>query len=397
VPTLDRLLAIPLQQLELLLEESWHALRGRSRYPGVPPLEPSAGLIAEALLDRSFALGTAWIAGSPDRAAMRRMRRDLAAAHELYAARGWLRDPAAYHRAPDVPTATRISERVTFEGRHARRYRHVRFASQYDPHEGEPGRERWLAHPRNGTHHAYLVERDPRAPWLVCVHGFGMGGALVNVSGFGAAHLHERVGLNLAFPVLPLHGPRAASRWSGVEVLRPDYLQMIHLFANATHDVRRLVRWLRARGARQVGLYGISLGAYVAALVAGLEDDLDCVIAGIPAVDFPGLARDNEHWLTRGDQLHTPRDWELLGEVIRPVSPLSFSPRLSRNRLFIYAGIADRVVRPDQPSALWKHWNEPEIHWFAGGHVLGTRKPSVAPFLEQVLRRAEMAPRLRDG
>ena len=77
-------------------------------------------------------------------------------------------------------------------------------------------------------------------------------------------------------------------------MLRPDYVQMVHLFANATYDVRSLVRWLRARGAAQVGLYGISLGAYVAALVAALEDDLACVIAGIPAVDFPNLARDNE-------------------------------------------------------------------------------------------------------
>ena len=32
------------------------------------------------------------------------------------------------------------------------------------------------------------------------------------------------------------------------------------------------------------------------ALVAGFESELSCVIAGIPAVDFANLARDNEPW-----------------------------------------------------------------------------------------------------
>lgn len=357
----------------------------------MPPLAPSAGLIAETLLDHSFALGTAALAGSPTPAVMRRMRRDLAAAHEFYAARGWLADPAAYHREPAPLREARLSQHATFEGRRLRRYRHLRCASEFAPHEGEPGRERWLTHPSNGTLHAHLLERDASAPWLVCVHGFGMGAPLVNLAGFGASRLHDDLGLNLAFPVLPLHGPRGASRWSGSEVLRPDYLQMVHLFANAAHDVRRLLRWLRARGATQVGLYGISLGAYVAALVAGLEDDLACVIAGIPAVDFPSLARDNEHWVARDGRAHTERDWELLRSVTQPVSPLALAPRLPRERRFIYAGIADRVVRPDQPSALWRHWEQPEIHWFSGGHVLGMRKASVAPFVERSLVAAGLA------
>jgi hypothetical protein len=380
-----------LHQIEVLLSESWHALRGRSRYPDVPPLAPSAGLIAEALLDRSFTIGTAALAGSPDRGDMRRMRRDLTAAHDLYAERGWLEDPAAYHQEPEAPNDAQLSEHVTWEGTGRRRYRLLRCPSSYRPHDGEPGAERWLAHPRNGTLHAQIVERDPEAPWLVCVHGFGMGAPLVNLAGFGATHLHDGLGVNLAFPVLPLHGARGAARMSGSELLRPDYVQMVHLFANATHDVRRLLRWLRARGARRIGLYGISLGAYVASLVAALEDGLSCIIAGIPAVDFPSLARDNESWVMRSQRVHTERDWQLVRKVTQPVSPLALPPRVPRERRFIYAGIADRVVRPDQPSALWRHWERPEIHWFSGGHMLGMRKASVAPFVARSLAGAGMA------
>jgi hypothetical protein len=180
---------------------------------------------------------------------------------------------------------------------------------------------------------------------------------------------------------------------SGSEVLRPDYVQMVHLFANAAWDVRRLVRWLReSRRATQVGIYGISLGAYVSALVACLEDDLACVIAGIPAVDFPGLARDNEPWIMRRYDAEFDLDWQLVRAVSQPVSPLAMAPRLPRERRFIFAGIADRVVRPDQPRALWRHWERPEIHWFSGGHVLGIRNPSVGRFLEHALASAGLLP-----
>jgi hypothetical protein len=125
--------------------------------------------------------------------------------------------------------------------------------------------------------------------------------------------------------------------------------------------------------------------------VASLVDELACVIAGIPAVDFPGLARDNEPWLLRryDDEVHV--EWPLVRAVTHPVSPLALSPRVPRERRFLYAGLADRVVKPDQPRALWRHWDRPEIHWFSGGHVLGLRNGSIGPFLSRCLASAGLA------
>lgn len=262
---------------------------------------------------------------------------------------------------------------------------HLRVASGYAPHAGEPGRERWLAHPCNDTAHVYLLEHEEPRPWLVCVHGFAMGSPRVNMLGFPVELLYEELGLNLAFPVLPLHGPRGTALLSGGEVFAPDHLRMVHLFAQAAWDVRRLVRWLRARGAENIGLYGISLGGYVASLVASLEDGLDCVIAGIPPVDFPNLARDNEPRVMSRLSEELRVDWDLVRAVTHPVSPLAFRPRVPRTGRFIYAGVADRVVRPYQPRSLWRHWGKPEIHWFPGGHVLGVRNRTIAPFLARAL------------
>ena len=74
--------------------------------------------------------------------------------------------------------------------------------------------------------------------------------------------------------------------------------------------------------------------------------------------------------------------------VSHVVSPLALPPRVPKERRFIYAGIADRIVHPDQPRALWRHWDEPEIPWFSGGHVLGVLNASTREFLSRCLATA---------
>jgi hypothetical protein len=389
----DALLTFPAQQVGALLAEAWGAFRRSSAYPDVPPLAPSLGLLGEALVDRTFTLMTSVMVGVPVPRAVRRMVDDLIAAHAFYAASGWLADPLGYHRTPlPVPAARRRSGKC-FAGTRLMKYEHVSFPSDWTPHEGEPGRERWLAHPRNGTAHVYVLEHEEPRPWLVGVHGFAMGTPLVNFAGFPVRMLHEELGLNLAFPVLPLHGPRGTGGVSGGEMLAPDYLRMVHLFAQAVWDVRRTLAWIRAQSDQPIGLHGISLGGYVSALVAAFEPELACVVAGIPPVDFPSLANDNQPWIMRryGDEFEVP--YHLVRAVSHVVSPLAFAPRVPRERRFIYAGVADRVVKPYQPRALWRHWDEPEIHWFSGGHVLGIWNDSIRDFLASALETSGM---LRD-
>jgi hypothetical protein len=38
-------------------------------------------------------------------------------------------------------------------------------------------------------------------------------------------------------------------------------------------------------------------------------------------------------------------------------------------RRFIYAGVADRMAKPEAAVRLWHHWDEPEICWYGGSHV----------------------------
>ena len=394
---LERLITLPLQQLGEMLVEGASAFRRSSRYPEVPAVEPRLGLLGHAALDRSFTLMTALMTGVPLPQLVRRMVEEAQGAHSFYAERGWLEDPVPYHRKPprlrDVASA---DESVWVRpGLAPTRYQHLSWESGFEPQLGEPGGERWQAHPANGTAHAYVMQHAQPRPWLVCVHGFAMGSPAVNFVGFPARFLHERLGLNLIFPILPLHGPRAGGRMSGGEVLSPDYLRMVLLFAQAVWDVRRAISWVRAQGGEEVGLYGLSLGGYVSALVSSLEDELRCVIAGIPAVDFANLARDNEPWVMRRYDRDFALDWQLVRAITHVVSPLAFTPKVPREGRFIYAGVADRIARPDQARALWRHWDRPAIHWFQGGHILGLRDSGIEPFVENALAETGLLPTAR--
>jgi hypothetical protein len=72
---------------------------------------------------------------------------------------------------------------------------------------------------------------------------------------------------------------------------------------------------------------------------------------------------------------------------VYPVSPLTFQPQLPVEKRFIYAGVADRIARPDQARALWRHWGKPEIEWMASGHVLASLKTDLRPLLQRVAGR----------
>jgi hypothetical protein len=386
-----RWLTVPGIHAGSLLSEGWDAYRGASQWNEVPLLEPSLGLALGAMLDRSFTAATNILTGVPSPEEMRRFNSEAAAMRDFLVDGGWLDDPAGFHPEPPSVEQWTAQEGSTWIGPRRRPFQHISWTSEYEPHPGEPGRDHWLSREGNRAMHAYVLEHagGPR-PWLVCVHGFAMGTPLITLNGFNAKRLHEDLGLNLIFPCLPLHGPRASGRLSGVELLAPDYLNLLHTFTQAVWDVRRTLAWVRSREPKAVGLYGVSLGGYICALTASLVSRLACVIAAIPMVDLTAAARDNEPWIFRRYDREFEVDWEVIRAVTHVVSPLSLAPRVPRERLFICAGTADRVVRPNHARALWRHWGRPKIHWFSSSHVLGMMHPSVLDFVERNTRASGM-------
>ncbi len=349
-------------------------VRGRARNTGaaeddsIVPVRPTAGLAVQALLDEVLIAVFRHPDLLPRPGDYEPSAADLASTRALFEARGWLAHPGLYHREPDTP------EDVRSRHEHALGlgYEHATFTSGWEPDPEEPGRSRWLDHEANRSVHAWLARAPGRdhGMWLVCVHGFGMGtSASMDLRAFRATQLHRR-GINVIVPVLPLHGPRASGRVRGEDLMTIDLVDSMHGMAQATWDMRRVIRWLReTHGARHVGVIGYSLGALVASLVASVEDDLACVIAGIPVVDLPELFR--RHSPARIARLADA--YGVLGQaaddVHRVVSPLAMDCRVPFERRFLFAGLGDRMSTFGQARRLWLHWDRPTLATYAGGHV----------------------------
>jgi len=313
---------------------------------------------------------------------------ELADARELFEARGWLEKPAEYHRTPlplEAPQIRHSSVRQLRRG--SITFEHLAFESEYEPMAEEPGRERWLSYAANRTAHAWVLRHEggPR-PWLVCVHGYHMGAAVMDLGLFDPAYYHDKLGLNLLLPTLPLHGRRKLGRLSGQGYLVGNVMDTLHAQSQAIWDIRRLIGWIRGEGAPAVGVHGVSLGGYTASLLPCLEADLACTIAGVPLTDFTDLIWTHA---TPADRIRLEDAGvtrEKTAEVFRVVSPLAMEPMLPVERRTIYGGVADLLVRPPQVRNLQRHWDEPRMVWYQGSHTSFFRDRDVRGAVEGTLR-----------
>lgn len=335
------------------------------REPGeLPVARPTIALATHAFRDEVILLGFHLLRSAPDAPTIQRINREVIAALEFFASQDWLERPEAFFAAP--PPLTDVSVRPV--NRLGRTYERLFFDSEFEPHAGEPGRDRWLSYTANHRGYALMLRhREPR-PWLVCVHGAEMGRAALDLQLFRAWHLHHDLGLHVLLPVLPMHGPRARNLPQGAAFPGADVLDDVHGAAHAVWDIRRLLTWIRAQEPDAlIGLNGISLGGYLTSLVASLDDGLSCAILGVPVVDLVELVG-RHTGISHFDDLD--QTMKLAKPIGRMISPLKLTPRVPAQGRFIYAGMADRLVHPrDQVARLWRHWGSPEICWYQGGHT----------------------------
>lgn len=367
-------LATPFVRARQFLTETRH---DPSHPDELPVARPNIAVARQVFHDELVLLGMRMFMPVGEPYAVERVDREVTDALAFYRAHGWSDDPEDFFAAPPALTDV-MSRPFTIRGQDMLR---LGFDSGYAPSPGEPGRERWLGYTANRREHALLLlHREPR-PWVVCVHGAMMGRGSVDLRLFRARHLHEVLGLNVLLPVLPLHGPR---KNRGAAFPGQDLMDDVHAAAQAVWDIRRLISWIRARQPdARIGLNGMSLGGYVSALVASVEDGLTCAVLGVPVADLievlgghGGLPDDDPRKQTMQRAL----------PIGRMVSPLSLTPKVPKKGRFIYGGLADRLVNPrDQVMKLWQHWEKPEIIWYHGAHTGFFRSRPVQNFVDAAL------------
>ncbi len=353
----------PLTRTGSYYARSWSDYLGDEPHQ-VPIARPTIALTAEALRDEVVLLGLRARRPVSDPQAFQRIHGEVLKALDFYGSEGWLSEPAEFFAAPEP--LTDVSVRPV--QRRNRLYSRLRWDSDYRPRSGEPGASRWLGYQATSHGYGLMLRHDEPRPWLVCIHGTEMGRAAIDLAVFRAWHLHQELGLNVVLPVLPMHGPRAKGLPKGAVFPGEDVLDDIHATAHAVWDIRSLLSWIRQQQPEApIGLYGLSLGGFIAALVASLDEDLVCAILGVPVADLIALLSRHSGL----DHDDPRRETMTLAEPLgRMISPLSLTPLVPPAGRFIYAGLADQVVHPrDQVNRLWEHWGQPDIEWYRGGHA----------------------------
>lgn len=230
--------------------------------------------------------------------------------------------------------------------------------------------DRYLSHLENRTARArvYLAGRadaPTTRPAVVVLHGYMGGQWLFEESQWPLDWLVRR-GLDVALPVLPLHGVRAGARRGPPAFPSSDPRLTNEGFRQAVMDVRAVVRWLRRRGAPHVGVVGMSLGGYVSALIATVTDEIDFVVPMIPLASIADLAREQGHLGTgeQADEQHSA-----LERAIRGVSPLARPLRLPSARALVVAAQHDRITPIAHATRIAEHFGCRMVT-MGGGHLL---------------------------
>lgn len=342
------------------------AVRGERE--GYGPMRLSPGLAGQMMLDEILISVMQDPKLFPHGEDYERAGQEIRRAFRMWSQNGWLADPESYHFDPPTPAPVVVTRERVFD----QRFEHVSFGSAYRPHAGEPGDERWNKNSHNRVAHAYVLRHaDPGRPWLVCLHGFGMGRPLLDLRAFRASYLHWDLGVNIATVVLPMHGPRQEpGKRRGEGFMSIDLLDSVHGMAQAASDTRSVISWIRSTDPEaRVGVYGISLGGFVSALVASLEEGLACAIAGIPATDIPDLYRRHSPRNVRRKAYEHGALGPDADAVHSVVSPLVIKAKVAPDRRYIFAGVGDRMSTAGQARRLWEHWGKPRMEWYPGGHI----------------------------
>jgi pimeloyl-ACP methyl ester carboxylesterase len=210
----------------------------------------------------------------------------------------------------------------------------------------------------------YLGEGSGR-PAAILIHGYR-----------GGHHgFEERVwpirwlldhGVDVAMFVLPFHGCRAQPG-SPPRFPSSDPRFTNEAFRQAIDDLRALIRYLEARGARAVGAMGMSLGGFTASLLATVEERLRFVVPVIPLCSFADVAMAAGRFVGSDDEQRMQH--ALLERAHNVVSPLARPSRVPGAAAVVVAGEADRITPIAHARRIAAHMGA-DLVSFPGGHLL---------------------------
>lgn len=210
-------------------------------------------------------------------------------------------------------------------------------------------------------------------PTLIFVHGYFVSPRWFNSLFFSLRRFYEQ-GYDILLYTQPFHGDRRGpgEPFNGFGFFARGFAEANEAMLQSVHDLRVWINYLEAQGVRHVGVAGMSLGGYIAALAASCDARLDYAVCNVPlvlpvdmALEWAPLDRLGPALLKRqGLSLRAMR------HALAVHCPLTYAPAIDTDRLLVIGGAGDRFTAPRYQRLLHEHWPGSHLHWFPGNHVL---------------------------
>jgi dienelactone hydrolase len=169
--------------------------------------------------------------------------------------------------------------------------------------------------------------------------------------------------------------------------IESDPALLVDAMIQTAADVGRAAAWLRARpevDPARVGLCGTSLGAFAAALAAGVYGGtfprVLLIMGGGDVADVIWNGRETSKSRAKLEAAGWSQD--RLARVLVPVDPLTWAARVPHGSVQMVNGTRDEVVAPANARKLQQALGDAAIQWYDAGHY------TMAVYAPAILARA---------
>jgi dienelactone hydrolase len=178
-----------------------------------------------------------------------------------------------------------------------------------------------------------------------------------------ARRLNE-LGMNAATLQLPWHfGRRPAELGAWGNFLSADILRTLEAALQALSEIHALVDWLLAQGCPSVGLWGISMGAWLSGLSICNNPRISYAALTVPVARLDKLINGVAFCRTIRSTLEG-HDVDL-----RKLSLGSACPVIDKKNILLVEAEHDLFVDKEDIEELWRAWGRPEIFRLPYAHI----------------------------
>jgi dienelactone hydrolase len=228
---------------------------------------------------------------------------------------------------------------------------------------------KYTAAVRNRTAHARWYRHiDGPKPCVAVLHGYMTGTYALEERLWPVRKVFES-GLDVAITVLPFHGPRRSEKRGLKPPAFPsgDPRFTIEGFRQLVSDHEALFDYLLEGRVANVGVMGMSLGGYGAALLSTLDARLRFGVFVIPLAAIEDFAHTHGRFI--GDPHEQSAQRAALQGAQTQISPMTRPPLIRNDQVIVVAGESDWVTGLHHAQRLSSHF-EARTMTFRGGHLL---------------------------